>query len=119
MARRKRTDTKDIQSAKFRLAGMKSIDRALDLGEGVSVTTLETAINEEIALIEDYNSTLSSLDQKNNIIAAKNNALKVLTERARTGTGFRFGLDSNEYEMVGGTRKSERKKPTKKSPPTP
>jgi hypothetical protein len=29
----------------------------------------------------------------------------------RVGT---YGPDSNEYEMLGGTRKSERKKPTKK-----
>jgi len=26
----------------------------------------------------------------------------------------RFGSDSNEYEMVGGTRRSKRKKPSKK-----
>jgi hypothetical protein len=31
-------------------------------------------------------------------------------------TEARFGSDSNEYEMVGGTRRSERKKPSKKKP---
>jgi hypothetical protein len=33
-------------------------------------------------------------------------------------TGAHYGTDSNEYERVGGTRSSERKRPTRKTAPT-
>jgi hypothetical protein len=33
--------------------------------------------------------------------------------------GVKYGFDSSEYEMAGGTRKSERKKQKSKAPPTP
>jgi len=42
--------------------------------------------------------------------------LQELTTRARSGIRSTFGPDSKEYEQAGGTRKSERKKPTRKSP---
>ena len=37
-----------------------------------------------------------------------------LTTRARSGIRGFFGPDSDEYEQAGGTRTSERKKPTRK-----
>ncbi len=42
--------------------------------------------------------------------------LQELTTRARSGVRSTFGPDSKEYEQAGGTRKSERKKPTRKPP---
>jgi hypothetical protein len=42
--------------------------------------------------------------------------LQELTTRARSGIRPTFGPDSKEYEQAGGTRKSERKKPTRKPP---
>jgi hypothetical protein len=35
--------------------------------------------------------------------------------RALNGVKFKYGADSSEYEMVGGTRQSERKKPVRKA----
>lgn len=34
------------------------------------------------------------------------------------GVASKYGKDSNEYEMAGGTRKSEIKRPAKKKPAT-
>jgi hypothetical protein len=45
---------------------------------------------------------------------AKNAALTELTTRALSGIRGFFGPDSDEYELSGGTRTSERKKPTRK-----
>ena len=41
-------------------------------------------------------------------------ALKDLSERMLMGVGSKFGKDSDEYEMAGGVRKSEHKKPVRK-----
>jgi hypothetical protein len=52
----------------------------------------------------------------------RNDQLKVVrsgTTRGRSGVKGYFGPDSSEYEEVGGTRASERKKPVRKTPPTP
>jgi hypothetical protein len=42
-----------------------------------------------------------------------------LCTRARSGVRAFFGPDSSEYELVGGTRTSERKKPQRKPAETP
>lgn len=46
---------------------------------------------------------------------AKNATLTELTTRALSGIRGFFGPDSDEYEQAGGTRTSERKKPTRKT----
>ena len=45
--------------------------------------------------------------------------LKDICVRARAGIKGYFGTDSSEYEQVGGTRSSERKKPVRKAAPVP
>ncbi len=45
---------------------------------------------------------------------AANRDLQQLTTRALSGIRGYFGPDSDEYEQAGGTRTSERKKPTRK-----
>jgi hypothetical protein len=43
-----------------------------------------------------------------------NATLKTITSRALSGIRGFFGPDSDEYELAGGTRTSERKKPMRK-----
>jgi hypothetical protein len=42
-----------------------------------------------------------------------------LSVRIRAAVKGIYGFDSHEYERVGGTRKSDRKRPTRKAPATP
>ena len=42
-------------------------------------------------------------------------SLNAICVRVRAGMKGYFGADSNEYEQAGGTRSSERKKPSRKS----
>lgn len=119
MARKKRT-SKISEKAKARLAGLKSIDPALDLGGGMTVAAFETEIKKTDDSVDDYNTTLSSIDNKLNTITGNERTLADLHERMLTGVATRYGKDSTEYEMAGGTRKSERKKNAKPiSPPKP
>ena len=45
---------------------------------------------------------------------AEESELNDWNRRVLSAVEAQFGPDSSEYEMVGGTRKSERKKPSKK-----
>jgi uncharacterized protein YukE len=118
MARKKKTSI-IAGKAKTRLAGLKSIDPALDLGNGMTNAAFEAVIKQTDDSVDDYNTTLSSLDDKLNTIKGNELTLTDWYERMLLGVGTRYGKNSTEYEMAGGTRKSERKKPRKaNNPPT-
>ncbi|MBL7729078.1 MAG: hypothetical protein JNM68_15385 [Dinghuibacter sp.] len=110
MSRQKRKASHYEQAA-ARLASLKSIDPKLDLGNGLSVTIYENAIHALQADIETYNTLLSKADELQNMVNQKNKDLRDLSERMLAGVASRFGKNSNEYEMAGGVKKSERKRP--------
>jgi hypothetical protein len=58
---------------------------------------------------------VAELDQDQNDLQAEEAELNDLNRRFLSAGEAAYGPDSSEYEMLGGTRKSERKKPTKKS----
>ena len=119
MARTKK-NSKVIESAKVRLASVKSIDPNLDLGNGITVAKYETKTDETDSSLETYNTTLSLLDEQKNTFEVNEKDLNDYNERFLLGVGSKFGKDSMEYEKAGGTRKSERKKPSKaKNPANP
>ncbi|CAA9302108.1 MAG: hypothetical protein AVDCRST_MAG56-5514 [uncultured Cytophagales bacterium] len=102
-----------LETANTRLAGVKSIDAKLDLGNGLSVAEYQAAIDAVRVALEAYNTVLSLVDEKQNEVIAKEKRLRDLHERMLMGVAARHGKDSIEYEKAGGTRKSERKKKAK------
>jgi hypothetical protein len=64
------------------------------------------------ASIEDLRHQLTALLDRRNDQAQ---ALNELVVRVRGAIKSNFGADSPEYEQAGGTRTSERKKPTRKT----
>ncbi|MBS1796660.1 MAG: hypothetical protein JSS81_22710 [Acidobacteria bacterium] len=115
MSRLRKAIPVDVQAAQARLDGMLSVDPRLDFGSGVSVETLAAAIKAVTDAISDYNQKLALLDQESNQIDVKKKILNDLTSRALKGAELRFGKNSDEYEMVGGTKTSDRKKPERKN----
>lgn len=81
MARKKLTVTKDVQKAEGRMNGSKSIDPALDWGNGLTIAAFEALTAAHHGVIADANETLSLLDQKSNIIKASDKTVKVFSER--------------------------------------
>jgi len=110
MARRKR-DSKWLSILHQRIAGLKSIDNDLELDGGIGVHALTKAHEALAANLARYNQLLSEADAALNTIGDLELHARDLAERALTGVATRYGKDSSEYEQVGGTRKSERKKP--------
>jgi uncharacterized protein YukE len=114
MARLKKT-TSHYDVAVTRLSAIKSIDPKLDLGNGINVETYEKNINELRDKINAYNTLLSQIDAQLNDINATDKELRDYSERMLTGIASKYGKNSNEYEQAGGVKKSERKKPAKKT----
>lgn len=65
--------------------------------------------------LDNYNQMVSTLDQLKNSLDEEEARLREKTKRMLSATEAHYGPDSSEYEQVGGTRASERKKPAKGS----
>ena len=115
MARRKLARVLDLEKGITRLAAVKSIDAALDLGNNINVTVYETELNLLRTKLNTYNTTLSTIDDLYNACLAQLDVVKDLNERILTGVATKYGKNSTQYEMAGGKKKSERKKPAKKT----
>lgn len=113
MARRKLVRVDDIERARTRLAAVKSIDPALDLGSGITIGNYETAIVSLATNLEIYNTTLSTIDDLYNICIAQINVIRDWNERVLTGVATKYGKNSSQYEMAGGKRKSEQRRKRK------
>ena len=106
--------SKDFENAIKRMASLKSIDPALDLGNGLSVETYQQSIDQVSNVTEAYNTQLSLADSLSSSLKEKEKLLRSFTERMLTGVAAKFGKDSEQYQKAGGTKKSERKKPKRK-----
>lgn len=118
MARRKRMSP-SLTNAQTRSASLTSIDDALDLGSGLTLTAFDAKITATSDKLDEYNTKLSELDGLLNELETLEGELDELSSRMLAGVGVKFGKNSDEYEQAGGTRTSERKKPKKATTPTP
>ena len=116
MGRRKLVRVPAFDKAKTRLASIISIDKDLDLGNDVTVSNYDKEVTKFNDTLKVYNTALSTIDDLYNACIDQETVLKEWNERVLNGVGFKFGKDSSEYEMAGGVRKSERKKPSPKKP---
>ena len=114
MARQKKNTTPAMNELAQRLDGMRSIDPHLDLGKGVSVAAGDALLADETAAITTYNVSLAVADENKNNVDAQDKLVKAFIKKILPAVGLEYGTDSNEYEKVGGTRESERKKPVRK-----
>jgi hypothetical protein len=114
MARAKRKSSV-LDTARQRLAGLKKIDDS-DFGTGLNPADYGASVTALTAKLDDYNGLLAAIDEAQNELGTMESALRDKNARILSAVEARFGSDSNEYEMVGGTRRSERKKPSKKKP---
>ena len=115
MARRKLTRVLDLEKGITRVAAVKSIDPALDLWSNITVANYETQVQLLSTKIAAYNTALSTIDDLYNECIAQIDVVKDWNERILTGVATKYGKNSSQYEMAGGKRKSERKKPSKKT----
>ena len=114
MARQKRNSTALITTAERRLSGMKIISPKLDLGGGCSTSNLDSKIKDVRTKLTAYNDLLTKVDAAANELDRAEKALAHISNKVLPGVATRYDKESDQYEMVGGTRPSERKRPARK-----
>ena len=115
MARKRRTSTV-LETTRQRLAGLKKINPAPDFGSSLNAAGGQAVITDLTDELDSYNQNMAALDEQQNLVDTKENAAGDWHKRILAAVGAKYGTDSSEYEMVGGTRVSERKRPSRKGP---
>ena len=113
MARKRRTSA-PLAVARQRLAGLNKITPTPNLGPNISLAAYQGVANDTAAIEESHNQLAAQMDDSSNRFDAQEATLNEWNRRVLSAVEAQYGPDSSEYEMVGGTRKSERKKPSKK-----
>jgi hypothetical protein len=116
---RVKTNSTILDKASTRLQGMRAINATFDLGNGLSVTAFEAALNDARIKQDAYNQQVSILEEKQAVFEDAEKILTDFTTRVLAGVGAKFGKDSVEYSQVGGTRSRDRKRPVRKPKITP
>lgn len=116
MARAKRISPA-LDAAKKRANSLGTVDKTMDFGNGASLAALSGANDALQKQLDAYNQMLSELDDALNKLEKTETTVADLGSRLLAGVKVKYGPDSSEYEMSGGTRTSEIKRSprTKKS----
>ncbi|BAY23233.1 hypothetical protein NIES2100_29970 [Calothrix sp. NIES-2100] len=125
MARIKRS-SRILSNAEKRLASIESINSSLDVGEGLTVQNYTKKIEKLRQSLKTYNRTLSTIDNLLTQIIEDEKDLADYSQKILGGIAYKFGNNSHEYQMAGGTRKSDvydglrlRKRPERQTTVTP
>lgn len=113
MARAKRKSAV-LETTRRRLAGLKSFKSAPNYGPLLTEAILTQKADALEARLGGYNQMLSEADTELNGIEADEDELADYNRRFLSATEGQYGPDSSEYEAMGGTRTSDRKKRTPK-----
>jgi len=112
---RKKRSSAVLEKAERRLAGMQSVGDDIDLGNGFTMAAYQDLIVAMRDKLMAYNRMLSLVDGAYNEMLTAERLLMDFSDHMLSGFGVRFGKDSSEYEMAGGRRKSERRRPRRKA----
>ncbi|MEH2274554.1 MAG: hypothetical protein V7K40_07020 [Nostoc sp.] len=110
MTQRKRNSIA-LTKAERRIEGMQTINSQLDFSNGFSIATYNTKVIELREKLAAYNQAQTIVDKTHNALIEAERELNTYTEQMLLNVASRYGKNSDEYEMAGGTRRSDRKKP--------
>ena len=103
-----------INQGKNVLDAWRQIDDQLSFG-ALDTAALTVDINRARGIQEQLTNLENQLTNLRNRRDAVNLSLWDKVKRARAGVKATYGDDSSQYEMVGGTRLSERKPPARRT----
>ena len=113
MAQRKR-ESQSVKRATERANNLTSIDPKLDLGNSLTLDAYKAKRDAVKTENDTYNTMKSAIDGQLDKVEAMEAELDAWTVNMLAGVGIKHGKDSPEYEMAGGTRTSDRKRPVRK-----
>ena len=112
MPRQKRS-SRVLDKADKRVAALMSIAPDLDLGNDLTLAAYLEQIGTLRERLTLYNTTLSNVDQYHNDVTDLEQTVGDLSEQMLLAVAVKYGKNSNEYEMAGGIRKRDRKRPVR------
>src|SRR4030095_3489034 len=89
MAKKKLARVLALEKGNTRLAAVKSIDMALDLGNEITIENYETELTLLASKLSSYNTALSTVDNLRNECMAQIEVVKDWNERVLTGVATR------------------------------
>jgi len=117
MALKKRKPGSIVRKAEQRLKGMLKIDKnynsVIDYGGPInplSSNEVKQQIQHCLETNKQYNEALRIADDKVSLLKEAEEKLAEMYSRILSGCVSKFGSDATEVSLLGGTRKSERKK---------
>jgi len=103
-----------LEQAQSVLAAWNQIDSKVAFG-ALTNAIFTADVTQASQLVTQMNTLEAQLTDLRNKRDAVNQELWDKVKRVRNGVKANYGDDSSQYEMVGGTRLSERKSPTRKA----
>ncbi len=103
-----------LETARERLAGLKSINPKPNFGPALDIDQYEQEIEAHEAKLDEYNGVLSTADRLANELDASEKRLRGMNRRFLAAIEGNYGTNSNEYMLTGGTRPDDYKPNPKK-----
>ena len=124
MAYKKRESSKLEQSAEIKLTVLKNFDDSNgsvinygSSGKNLSSVEYSDKLNKCDELRNSLNTILEDADEKRDMLNKEVKELGKLSSQLLSAVKARFGEDSTEYDQMGGTKKSQRKRRKVKTKP--
>jgi hypothetical protein len=97
-----------LEKAQIRILKLGAIDAKMDFGNDRNITVLTQQIEQLNTKLNGYNTALAQIDATKLELDEMEKTLGDLIDQMLNGVSVKYGNDSREYEMAGGTRKSNR-----------
>jgi hypothetical protein len=107
MSRKKRS-SRILEKAEFRVAGLKAIDQNIKFDDTYNLQNLTQLIDNFHNMLDDYNAAIAMIDSSKTKLDEMEKTLNQVSDKMLMGVGFKYGKNSNEYELAGGVRDSDR-----------
>ncbi len=107
MPRLQRT-SRILDKGQLRIFKLRAVDSKMDFGSDRDLATLSKQIEQLHTKLNNYNTTIAKLDATKLEIDEMERRMGDLLDQLMNGVSAQYGNDSREYEMAGGTRKSDR-----------
>lgn len=112
MTRAKRSSEELDKSQKL-MNALSAIDAKLDLGNNLTIAKLTDSVTILEQKLKTYNDMLSAVDLKKEDLENTEKDQHDLLKRFVDGVKSKYGMESDAYATIGGTKPSERKTPRK------
>ncbi|MFN6516946.1 MAG: hypothetical protein RMY29_020880 [Nostoc sp. CreGUA01] len=104
----KKRSSQILKKAQFRVAGLKAIDPSLNFDDTYNLQNLTQLIDNFYNMLNDYNAAIAMIDSSKKKLDEMEKTLGQVSDKMLTWVGCKYGKNSNEYELAGGVRDSER-----------